>query len=133
MEGLWYYRQLCQLGKRLDAWNDRNGDAHRTGFLHKLEILLVVVEQLGHGILRAQILFLLQILHVHLQVRSLFMLFGVAGHAEVELLAWTLDGRTVSKEPLIKLPYLFDKVRRVGVSARSGHKTTVFFGLVATK
>ncbi len=108
VEGLWHHSQLRQLGKRLDAWNDGDRDAHRTGFLHKLEILLVVVEQLGHGILCAQILFLLQILHVHLQVRSLFMLFGVAGHAEVELLAWTLDRRAVSKKTIIKLPHLFD-------------------------
>ena len=52
VEGFGHHRQLGELGHWLDAWYDRYGDAHLTGFLHKLEILLVVIEQLCYSILR---------------------------------------------------------------------------------
>ena len=51
MEGLGNYRQLAQLGHWLDARNDGNGDAHLARFFYEREVLLVVVEQLGHSIL----------------------------------------------------------------------------------
>ena len=133
MEGLGYHRQLCEFCHRFDARDNRNGNTHRTGFLHKLEVFLVVVEQLGHGILCTQLLLLFQILHVHLQVRRLLVLLGIAGHTVVELPAWTLDRRAIGKEPLVKLLHLSDQFRRVRMSARGGHETAVLLGLVTTQ
>ena len=133
MEGLGNHRQLCKLRHRLDARDDGNSDTHRTGFLYKLEILLIIVEQLGHGILCTQFLFLFQILHVHFQVGRFLVLLRIAGHTVIELSARTLDRCAVSEESLVELFHLSDKFRRVRMSARGGYEATILLGLVATQ
>ena len=133
VERLRHHRQLTQFRHRLDAGDDGDGDAHCPGLLHKSEILLVIIEQLGDRILRAQILFLLQILHVHLQVRRLLVLLGIAGHAVVEFPARPLDGCAVGEEPLVEALYLPDQVRRMRVTAGRRHKPAVLLRLVATQ
>ena len=80
-----------------------------------------------------QILLLFQILHIHLQIRRLLVLLGIAGHTVVELPARTLDRRAVGKEALIELLHLSDQVSRVGMSAWGGYETAVLLGLVATQ
>ena len=133
VEGLRHHRQLREFRKRLDAGDDGDGDAHRPCLLHKGEVFLVVVEQLGHGILRAQVLLLLQILHVHLQVRCLLVLLGIAGHAVVKRLAGSLDGCTVGEETLVEAFHLPHQVRRVGMSPGRRNEAAVLLRLVATQ
>ena len=58
VECLGYHRQLAQFRQWLDTWNNGNRDSHLTGFLHELEVFLIVKEQLRHRILRTQLLFL---------------------------------------------------------------------------
>lgn len=41
---------LRKFSKWLDAWNDRNRDAHRPSFIDEIEILLVVIEKLSDRI-----------------------------------------------------------------------------------
>ena len=133
VEGLGHHCQLTQFRHRLDARDDGDGDTHLPRFLHKLEVFLVVEEQLGHGILRPQILLLLQILHVHLQVGRLLVLLGITRHTIVERLARPLDGRAVGKETLVEALHLPDQVGGMRMSARCGHETAVLLRLVATQ
>ena len=66
-----YLKQLRQLGKWLQSGNDWHRYAHCTGTLHKVKILLVVVEQLRNGIVGSEVLLLLEILHIHLDICAL--------------------------------------------------------------
>ena len=58
MEGLWYHGELTQLGEWLQRRNDRDGDAHLASLLNESIEFLVVVEELGDGIVSAQLLLL---------------------------------------------------------------------------
>ena len=80
VEGLGQYTELAEFRHRFDAWDDGHGDADRPSTLHKLEVLLVVVEDLGHCIVGSHILLLLEHLQVELQIRSLLMLFWIGSH-----------------------------------------------------
>ena len=102
MEGLGHYRQLRQLGKWLQSGNDWHRYAHCTGTLHKVKILLVVVEQLRNGIVGSEVLLLLEILHIHLDIGCLFMLFGIARHSESELTCGVLDRSSVVEESFVE-------------------------------
>ena len=133
VESLGHYCQLAQLGKRLDAGHDGDGNAHLAGFLNELEVLLVVKEQLRDGILRPQVLLLLQILHVALQVGRLFVLLGIAGHTEVELRTGMLDRCAVGKEALVEPDHLTDEVGGMGMTALGGCEACVLLSLVATQ
>ena len=124
---------MRQLGKGLDARHDRYCYAHLTSFCHKVEILLVVVEQLCNGIFRSKVLLLLEILHVHLDVGSFLVLLGVTGYTEGKLLAGFLDGCAVVEEPVVEAVDLLYKLGGVRVAALNGDKPTVFLCLVATK
>jgi len=93
MEDLGNDGKLGQFGHGFNAWDNGDGDAYLPCILHKSEILRVIEKQLGDSILGTKVLFLLEILHVALQVGCLLVLFRVAGHTEVELLTWRLDGR----------------------------------------
>ena len=92
VESLGYYCQLTQLRHRLDAGDDGNVNPHLSGLLNESEVFLVVEEQLGDGILRSQILFLLQILHVHFQIGCFLVFLRIASHTVVKRFAWVLDG-----------------------------------------
>ena len=133
MEGARHYGKLRQLGKRLNAWNDGDGDAIGACFLYKVEVFLVIVEQLCDGIFGTKILFHLQIVHIHLQVWRLFVFLGVGGHTKMEWLAWMLDGGSVNKEALVKAIYLLYELCGVLVSARCSLESAVFFSLVTTQ
>ena len=61
------------------------------------------------------------------------MLLRIAGHTEIERLAWALNGRTVGKVAFVKAIHLSDEVCRVGMSARCRYESAILLGLVATK
>ena len=126
-------RQLAQLGKWLYARDDRYGDTHRACFLHKFKVFRVVIEQLRHGILRPQVLLLFEILHVHLEIGRLVVLFGITCHTEIEFLSRTLYWSAVGKESLVESVHLTYEVGGVLMSSRSGYKPAVLLGLVATQ
>ena len=133
MERLGYHRQLTQLGHGLDAGYDGDGDAHLARLADEVEVFLVVEEQLRHGILRSQVLLLLQILHVTFQVGSLLVFLRIAGHTEVECRTGMLDGCAVGKETLVETRHLADEVRGVGMATWRRRETAVLLGFVATQ
>ena len=133
MERLWYHGELRQFGKRLDARHDGDGDAHLACAGHEVEIFLVVEKQLRHRILRAQLLLLQQMLHVHLQVRSLFVFLRIAGHSIAEGLTWVCDGRPVSEESLVEAVHLLDEVGCVAMPTACGFERSVVLCLVAAQ
>ena len=61
------------------------------------------------------------------------MLLWVAGHAEVELGTWVLDGCAVGKLAFVEAYHLPDEVGGVGMTARGRGKAAVLLGLVATQ
>ena len=125
--------QLRELGHGLDAGDDGYGDAHRPCLSNKLEVFRVVEEQLRHGVLRTEVLLLLEVLHVALQVGSLLVLLRVAGHADVETPSRILDGCAVGKEAVVEALHLADEVRRVGMTAGCRREAAVLLGLVAAQ
>ena len=133
MEGARHHTELCQLGQRLDTRNNGDGDTHLARLVHKGKVFLVVVEQLRHGILRTQVLLLLQILHIHLQVGRLLVLLGIAGHTDVKLRPRVLDRLTIGKESLVEALHLTNQVGGVGMTARRRREHTVLLRLVATQ
>ena len=133
VECLGNHRQLTELCHRLDAWHDRYRDAHLAGFLHKVEVFLVVEEQLGDGVLCTQVLLLFQILHIALQVGCLLVLLRIAGHTEVELRTRVFDRGAVGKVALVEACYLTNQVSGMGMTARRWCELAVFLGLVATQ
>ena len=130
MERLRDDTDLIHLRQRFDAWDDRDGDAHLSGHLHKLEVLPVVEEQLCHRILRTQILLLFQHLQVKLQVRCLVVLLRIASHTILERLTWHLDVSSVEELPRIEPVDLFNQLRSMTVSTLLRHKTLLIRRLV---
>ena len=132
VECLGHHRKLCKLRHRLYARYDGYGDTHLACLLHKSVVFLVVKKQLCHCILRTQVLLLLQILHVHLKVRRLFVLLGIAGHSIVEWSSRVLYGCSVGKVSLVELLHLLHQVGGVRVSARCRLESAILLGLVAS-
>ena len=128
-----HHAQLAQLGKRFQTRNNGYGDAHLAGASHKLEVFLVVVEQLRHGIARTQVLLHLQILHVALQIGCFLVFLGVAGHTKRELRARMVDFGAIHKIALVELLHLPYEVGSMAVAAARGSKHTIVLGLVATQ
>ena len=133
MEGLWYHGELTQLGEWLQRRNDRDGDAHLASLLYESIEFLVVVEELGDGIVSAQLLLLQKMLYVHLEIRSLFVLLRIAGYATAEFLTRMLDRGAVEEETVIKLVYLLQQVGGVGMTVFCWSKLSVFLRLVASQ
>ena len=133
MERLGHYRKLRQLGKRLQSRNDWHRYAHFAGTLHKVEVLLIVVEQLRHGIVGSKVLFQLEILHIHLDVGCFVVFLWIARHTESELSARILYRRSVVEESFIEPVHLLYQLCRVRVAAWRRHISAVFLGLVATQ
>ncbi len=92
LEGLGDDAELAGCLERFDAGDDGDGDTLGTGTLHEAEVLVVVVEELGHGILGTGLYLLLQSVEVHIHIGRLLVLLGVAGHAIGEGLSRLLDG-----------------------------------------
>ena len=90
VEGLGQDVKLAEFAHRLDARNDGNGDACLTGQVNKTEVFLVVVEDLSHGIVGAEVLLLLEHLKVELQVGRFLVLFGIGSHTVGEGLPGSL-------------------------------------------
>ena len=133
MEGARHHTELRQLSQWFDTGDNGDGDTHLTRLVHKGKVFLVVVEQLRHGILRTQVLLLLQILHIHLQVGCLLMFLGIAGHTDVKLRPRVLDRLTIGKESLVEALHLTDQVGGVGMAARRRREHAVLLRLVATQ
>ena len=133
MEGLWYHGELTQLGEWLQCWNDRDGDAHLASLLYESIEILVVVEELGDGIVSAQLLLLQEMLHIHLQIGSLFVLLRIAGYATAEFITRMLDRGAVEEETVVKLVYLFQQVGGIGMTVFCWSKLSVFLRLVASQ
>ena len=133
MEGLWYHGELAQLGKWLQGWYDRNGDTHLASLVYKVIELLVVVEELGNSVCSAQLLLLQQVLHIHFQVRSFFVLLRIASHAAAEFLARMLDRSSIAEETFIELVHLLQKVGciRMTILGRSEH--SIILSLITAK
>ena len=133
MEGLWYHGELAQLGEWLQRRNDRDGDAHLASLLYESIEFLVVVEELGDGIVSAQLLLLQEMLHIHLQIGSLFVLLRIAGYATAEFITRMLDRGAVKEETVVKLVYLLQQVGGVGMTVFCWCKLSVFLRLVASQ
>ena len=133
MESLGHDRQLTQFSHGLNARNNGDGDTHLSGLLHKGEIFLVVEKQLGDGVLCSQILFLFQILHVHLKVGCFLMLLRIASYPVVKRTTRILDGSTICEETLVKPLHLLHEIRGVSMSTWGWHKSTILFRLIATQ
>ena len=133
MECFRHDSQLRELGKRLDTWDNRNRNAHLPSLLHEVEVFSVVKEQLRHGILRTQVLLLLQVLHVEFQIGSLLMFLGIASHTILEGNARFLDGSAVYEESLVESVDLLYQLRRMGVSVLDRLECLVVFRLVASQ
>ena len=133
MEGLRYHGELTQLGEWLQRRNDRDGDAHLASLLYESIEFLVVVEELGDGIVSAQLLLLQEMLHIHLQIGSLFVLLRIAGYATAEFITRMLDRGAVKEETVVKLVYLLQQVGGVGMTVFCWCKLSVFLRLVASQ
>ena len=133
MEGLWYHGELTQLGEWLQRRNDRDGDAHLASLLYESIEFLVVVEELGDGIVSAQLLLLQEMLHIHLEIGSLFVLLWIAGYATAEFITRMLDRGAVEEETVVKLVYLLQQVGGVGMAVFCWSKLSVFLRLVASQ
>ena len=133
MECFRHDSQLRELGKRLDTWDNRNRNAHLPSLLHEVEVFSVVKEQLRHGILRTQVLLLLQVLHVEFQIGSLLMFLGIASHTILEGNARFLDGSAVYEESLVESVDLLYQLRRMCVSVLDGLECLIVFRFVASQ
>ena len=81
MERFRYYVELRQFGKRLDTRDDGDGDAGPACTVHEVEILRIVVEQLGDGVCGTHVGFLLEHGQVGFRIGCFLMFFWVAGYA----------------------------------------------------
>ena len=129
-------RDLCYLrefAKRLDARHDRNCDTHLPRAFHKSKIFAVVVEELCDSIFSPKVLFLLEMLHVHLYVWRFLMFLGIGSYAIMEFGARMLHRTAISKEALIETVHLTDKLRGMIPPSGSSSEHTVFLGFVAPK
>lgn len=124
-------RKLRQLGQRLYARNDGDGDALLAGHLDKLEIFAVVVEQLRHGITGAHLGFAAQDFEIGLQIGRFLVFFGIAGHTERKRFARLGNRSAVVEKTRVEAVDLTDQVERVGMTSRSGAEGMVLAGLVA--
>ena len=125
--------ELRELRQRLYAGYDGYGDTGLARALHEVEVLAVVVEELRHGILRAEVLLELQVLEIHLGVGGLLVLLGVGRHAVVEGGAGVLHGRAVGEEAGVEAVHLLYKLRGVLVAAGRGAEAAVLLRLVAAQ
>ena len=133
MEGLWYHGELAQLGKWLQGRDDRNGDTHLPGLVYKLIELLVVVEELGYSVCCAQLLLLQQVLHIHFQIRSFFVLLRIASHATAEFLARMLDRSPVAEETFVELVHLLQEVGCISMTILGRGEYSIILSLITAK
>lgn len=133
LEGLGDDAQLAGGLQGLDAGDDGDGDALGTGTLDETEVAVVVVEELGDGILGTGLDLLAQPVEVHIHVGRLLVLLGVAGHAVGEGLAGLLDGRAVDEVALVEAVDLCLQLYGVAVAVAGGGEQGLVLGLVATQ
>ena len=131
LEGLGDDAQLAGSLQGLDARDDGDGDAFGTGTLDEAEVLVVVVEELCHGILGTRLHLLFQPVEVHIHVGRLLVLLGVAGYAIGEGLAGLLDGGTVAEVALVEAVDLCLQLHCMAIAIRCGGKHGLVLGLVA--
>ena len=140
-EGLWNINlegfrddaELASCLEGLDAGDDGDGDSFGTSALNETEILLIIIEQLGHCILGASLDLLSEPMEVHLHIGRLIVFFGVAGYAIREGLPWLLDGRAIAEEALVEAIDLRLQLYGVAISIRGGGEHTLVLCLVSTK
>ena len=72
-------------------------------------------------------------LHVHLEIRSLFVLLRIAGYATAEFITRMLDRGAVEEETVVKLVYLLQQVGGIGMTVFCWSKLSVFLRLVASQ
>lgn len=123
-------RELCQ---RFDAGNNGDIDAQIATALHKGKILGIVIEKLGDTIFRTIVNLLLEISNILLQVRSFFVLLGIACHTIVEGGPFVIHPRSVIEPSFVETVDLPLQFGGMAVSSRSGTVVGVFFGLVTTQ
>ena len=99
--------QLSSTFQRLDARYDRHRNTRLAGTLHEVEVTIVVIEQLRHGILRTGIHLPFQPHQVALQVGSLVMFLGITGYAVAEGRARHGHRTSILEDSLVETVDLF--------------------------
>ena len=133
LEGLGYDIELCGSLQGLDTGDDGYVDAFGTRPLHEVEVLTVVVEELGHGIFGTCFHLLLEPVEVALHVGSLVVLLGVAGHAVGEGGLGDFHLRTIYTDASVEAVDLFLQLHGMGVATRLWSEELLVLGLVATQ
>ena len=92
LESLGNDAELARCLERLDARDDRNGDSFGTSAFYETEILLIVVEELGYGILGTGFYLFFKPVEIHLHIGRLIVFLGIARYTVGERLSRLLDG-----------------------------------------
>ena len=92
LESLGDDAELTRCLEWLDARDDRDGDAFGASALYEAEILLIVIEQLGYGILGTGFYLFFKPMDIHLHVGRLIVLLGIARYTIGERQSRLLDG-----------------------------------------
>ena len=133
VEGLGQHTELAEFGHGLDAGDDGDGDAGLTGTLDETEVFLVVVEDLGDGIVGTEVLLLAQYLKVELEVGSLLVFLGVGCHTIGEGCAGAFDGGSIDEVALVEAVDLLDEFGGMAVSVLHGLEASLVLGLVTSQ
>ena len=92
LEGFGDDAELAGRFEGFDAGDDGNGDSFGTSALYETEILLIVIEQLGYGILGTGFYLFFKPVDIHLHVGRLIVFLGIARYTIGERQSRLLDG-----------------------------------------
>jgi len=132
-EGFGQHLQVAQRRDRLEARDDRHGDARLAAAAHEVEVAAVVEEHLRYDVLRPGVDLLPEVADVARHVAGLEMHFGVAGHADREFRVVALLHFAVHELPAVHRRDLPHEVDGVGVPLRMGHEMAFVGAAVAAQ